>query len=526
MNRLAAHSCPEPAGPAATPAPGGVPRRPTAAPLWLCLGLPRLPLEVRSGGAHGGEDGEDGDESGDESGLARVIVDRSGRVVQASARAAESGVAAGLPLNAALALCPGLAALERDEAAEQAALERLAAWAGAFTSVVSLEPPAALLLEVRGSLRLFGGLEALRARLRTALRATGHTGRDAVAPTPLAALWLARAGQAVAVTDPAALAGRIGGLRPAVTGWPASTLAALRGLGIESLADCLRLPRDGFARRLGRGPLADLDRALGRIPDPRVAFRAPPRYRGTLELAAETTDTGRLAHALDSLFSELEGFLRARQRAVSRLVIRFAHLRRPASELTLGLVSPGLEAAHFNALFAERLERFALPAPAISVALEAEPGEPFDAATAGLFGDGPGATAGMRLVERLRARLGREAVHGVCLLDEHRPEQAWRVAEPGAGGYRVAPDSIRPGWLLESPRPLPCPDGRPRFDGALCLESGPERLETGWWDGGGIARDYWVARTPAGARVWIFRDLAAQAGADGEGRWYLHGIFG
>ena len=519
MNHLAAHSCPEPAGPAATPAPGGVPRRPSVAPLWLCLGLPRLPLEVRSGGKDGGK-------HGDERGPARVIVDRSGRVVLASARAAESGVAAGLPLNAALALCPGLAALERDEAAEQAALERLAAWAGAFTSVVSLEPPAALLLEVRGSLRLFGGLEALRARLRTALRATGHAGRDAVAPTPLAALWLARAGQVVAVTDPAALAGRIGGLRPAVTGWPASTLAALRGLGIESLADCLRLPRDGFARRLGRGPLADLDRALGRIPDPRAAFRAPPRYRGTLELAAETTDTGRLAHALDSLFSELEGFLRARQRAVSRLVIRFAHLRRPASELTLGLVSPGLEAAHFSALFAERLERFALPAPAISVALEAEPGEPFDAATAGLFGDGPGATAGMRLVERLRARLGREAVHGVCLLDEHRPEQAWRVAEPGAGGYRVAPDSIRPGWLLESPRPLPCPDGRPRFDGALCLESGPERLETGWWDGGGIARDYWVARTPAGARVWIFRDLAAQAGADGEGRWYLHGIFG
>jgi protein ImuB len=551
MNRLAAHSCPEPAGPAATPTPGGVPRRPSVAPLWLCLGLPRLPLEVRSGGAHGGahggqDGGEDGREDGDESGPARVIVDRSGRVVQASARAAECGVAAGLPLNAALALCPGLAALERDEAAEQAALERLAAWAGAFTSVVSLEPPAALLLEVRGSLRLFGGLEALRTRIRTALRATGHAGRDAVAPTPLAALWLARAGQVVAVTDPAALAGRIGGLRPAVTGWPASTLAALRGLGIESLADCLRLPRDGFARRLGRGPLADLDRALGRIPDPRTAFRAPPRYRGTLELAAETTDTGRLAHALDSLFSELEGFLRARQRAVSRLVIRFGHLRRPASELVLGLVNPGLEAAHFSALFAERLERFALPAPAISVALEAEPGEPFDAATAGLFGDGPGAMAGMRLVERLRARLGREAVHGVCLLDEHRPEQAWRIAEPGAGGYRVVPAAAastavldaraaaaptspigaRPGWLLESPRPLPCRDGRPRFDGALHLESGPERLETGWWDGGGIARDYWVARTPAGARVWIFRDLAAQAGTGGEGRWYLHGIFG
>ncbi len=520
MHKPAAQLRPGLAGPSASPVTGEGARRAPTAPLWLCLGLSRLPLEVRSGG--------------DDEGTARVIVDRAGRVVQASVSAAESGVAAGLPLNAARALCPGLVALARDEAAERAALERLAAWAGAFTPIVSLVPPAALLLEVRGSLRLFGGLEALRARLRTALHATRHAAREAVAPTPLAALWLARAGQAEAVTELAALASRVGRLPPVVTGWPTSTLANLRGLGIESLADCLRLPRDGFARRIGRGPLADLDRALGRIPDPRPAFRLPPRYRGALELAAETVDTRRLAAVLDGLFAELEGFLRARQRAVSRLVIRFSHLQRPATELTLGLASPGLEAAHFAALFVERLERCALPAPVISVTLEAESGESFDPLAVGLFGDEPGATTGLRLVERLRARLGSAAVHGVCLLDEHRPEQAWQVAEPGAGAgtgaYAAVPAAVpmagvRPCWLLESPRPLPCRDGRPRFDGALSMESGPERLETGWWDGSEVARDYWIARTPAGMRLWIFQDLAA-AGRPPAPRWFLHGVFG
>jgi protein ImuB len=475
--------------------------------------LPRLPLEVRSGGC--------GDDD------ARIIVDQAGRVVQASVPAADNGVAPGLPLNAALALCPGLVVLERDEAAERDALARLAAWAGAFTSVVSLVSPAALLLEVRGSLRLFGGLEALRQRVREALQSTGHACREAVAPTPLAALWLARAGQAEAVTDLAALAGRIGRLRPAVTGWPEATLATLRGLGIESLADCMRLPRDGFARRLGRGPLADLDRALGRIPDPRPAFRAPPRYHGTLELAAESADTARLGRALHALFAELEGFLRARQRAVNRLAIRLAHLRRPATELVLGLVSPSLEAAHFDALFAARLERLALPAPVISVALEAVPGEPFDPAIVGLFGDEPGTTAGLRLVERLRARLGREAVHGLCLRDEHRPERAWRIAEPGVDTYMTPPaDGSRPGWLLESPRPLRCREGRPWLDGMLRIETGPERLEAGWWDGGEIAREYWVARTSAGARLWIFRALPDAGAEAGEERWFLHGIFG
>lgn len=496
---------PAPSGSPPPVAPAHSVTRATPAPLWLCLGLPRLPLEAR-----GGED---------DAAPPRVIVDRAGRVVQASRGAAEHGVAPGMPLNAALALCPDLAPLARDETAETAALARLAAWAGAFTSLVSLVPPAGLLLEIRGSLRLFGGLEALRQQVRAALAATGHAGRDAVAPTPLAALWLARAGDDEAVTDPAMLAGRIGRLRVAVTGWPESTLAILRGLGVASLAECLRLPRDGFARRLGRGPLADLDRALGRLPDPRPAFRPPPRYRGARELAAETVDTVRLARALDGLFAELEGFLRTRQRAVDRLTIGFTHLRRPASVLQLGLAAPALEAAHFASLLAERLERFALSAPVIGVTLAAEPGEAFAPAAVGLFGDEADTGAGLRLVERLRARLGPEAVHGLCPLDEHRPEHAWRVAEPGDGGYTISPPrQPRPGWLLESPRPLPTRDGRPWHEGPLVPESGPERLETGWWDGEDIARDYWIVRARGGARLWVFRERS--------GRWFLHGIFG
>ena len=42
-------------------------------------------------------------------------------------------------------------------------LETIAAWACQFTPKVSLEPPHALLAEVQGSLRYFGGLENLLA---------------------------------------------------------------------------------------------------------------------------------------------------------------------------------------------------------------------------------------------------------------------------------------------------------------------------------------------------------------------------
>ena len=39
-------------------------------------------------------------------------------------------------------------------------------------------------------------------------------------------------------------------------------------------------------------------------------------------------------------------------------------------------------------------------------------------------------------------------------------------------------------------------------------------------DGADVQRDYYVARTPAGARLWIYRDCAGERG------WFLHGFFG
>jgi protein ImuB len=62
--------------------------------------------------------------------------------------------------------------------------------------------------------------------------------------------------------------------------------------------------------------------------------------------------------------------------------------------------------------------------------------------------------------------------------------------------------------------------GRPRHDGPLELLSGPERIESGWWDGADVRRDYYVAGDRHGMRLWIYREHADPA------RWFLHGIFG
>jgi protein ImuB len=68
--------------------------------------------------------------------------------------------------------------------------------------------------------------------------------------------------------------------------------------------------------------------------------------------------------------------------------------------------------------------------------------------------------------------------------------------------------------------PLQTHNHRPWWDGELDLGMERERIETGWWDGQEVARDYFVATTTIGERLWIYRELKGRRG------WFLHGLFG
>jgi protein ImuB len=478
--------------------------------LWLCLDFHRLPLEVFP--------------DGETSGPLAVMEGESGgaRIHQCNAEATRAGLGPGLPLNAALALCPQLTVRERAPVREHAALERLAAWSYQFTDLVSIEPSHHLLLEVRGSLKLFGGLARLCRQVRADIGALRYSAGFAVAPTPRAALWLCSARQSAIVTDPALLPGRLGDLPLACTGWPADVCERLDAMGVFTVGDCLRLPREGFARRLGPGRLKELDRALGRRAETRCRFEIPPVYRGDLELLAETLDHERLCRAMERLLDELQGFLRSLQKGVQQPVFGFRH-EDGWQRLTLGLAEPTADGAFLAGLLAERLERYRLEKPVTDLSLDSGPLADLPGRPRGLFTDPDGRhrdeDSGRHLVDRLRARLGRDAVSGLCLLPEHRPEAAWRLVEPGTCSKGEG-DPGRPFWLLEEPRPLEYREGGPWLDGPLEMKIGPERIETGWWDGSGVARDYYTASTQAGPWVWIYRERRSPH------RWFLHGVFG
>jgi protein ImuB len=410
-------------------------------------------------------------------------------------------------------------------------LRQLAQLAQRFSPRVSLEPPDGLLLEVRGSLGLFAGVAGLRAALRGACGELGLQGTLAFAPTPLAALAAARAGRELEVLQRAQLIGALAPLPLSVLRWPPQVGERLKRAGVRTLGAVLRLPRAGFARRFGVAQLAMLDRLTGDVREVRAVFRPPERFRRRQELGCEAQHHAQLLGALRVLLHELEDFLRARQAGVMALECRLLHRQAAMTECRLQLAAPAADAHHIGALFAVELSRVVLPQPVRALELRAPTLLGLTPAGRSLWQPGEHGGGGLgseahALIERLRTRLGEGAIHGLRLLEDHRPESSWAVGPPPAPAARAAapaapaPCARRPLWLLGQPQALEVRGGLPRRHGPLALVSEPERIEGGWWDGQDVARDYYTARDAHGVRLWVFRERRVPHG------WFLHGIFG
>jgi protein ImuB len=478
--------------------------------LWLAVCLPNLALECLPGAITQTP--------------AVVIESQRGQlhVVAANAKAQGVGIGPGSKLCTALALTAALQTFERSPHAERRTLESLAEWAGMLTSLVSIEPPEGLLLEVSGSLRLFGSLEAIKSRLGEELVRRRLEFRLCLAPTPTAALWLARAASDD-VLLPQELAGRLGRLPLAITRWPKAVQELLRDLGVRTVGECVRLPRDGFARRIGEAYLQELDRALGRRADLRTEFKRPEKWKAKIELFEESTDNSIFIEAIEQMLDELVAELRSRHVQVRMLKIGFDHLHRAPTFESFDLREPTHDRELLLHLIRDRLERAHLPTPALAISVESGFLLPLAVEAADLFEKTPVATLARDLLERLKERFGATAVYGVQAVAEHRPERAWaKLSETVEGSFRrgewpLAQD--RPLWLLRRPVPLGSDQARNHYRGSIELRSGPECIESGWWDEHDIGRDYYVAVSAHGQKLWIFRDRRSRI-------WHLHGLFG
>ncbi len=520
--------------------------------LWFCLYLPRLGLELFTRSLADG------------SATRPAVLAEQHRVVQLNGAARAQGLSAGMGLGTAQSICSDLAVALRDPQREIRTLDALANWAWRFTPRVSVAPPDTLLLEVAGSLRLFRGLDRLQQHILAGIRGLGYSGMAGIAPTPLAAQAFARAGRS---PDPEHLAGALqfegradAGLRHA---WSDAIATAARPLlaelplhylerstaereklaamGLNKVADLLRLPRAALARRFGADLLQHLDRLTGRRSDPREPIVPAPVFSSTLHFLEDVENMAGLAFPMRRLSEELADWLRVRQLATASIDWCLRHPRHGDHPIEVRCAVPQRDAARFLELSRLRLERNpGLPAVAsmeLRVTRLLAHGGTADNLFPTLGEDGEDGGDPAALIDLLHARLGLDVCHSILPADDHRPEHAWRPVRPRsprqhARNDRSSPPGLAPGprplWLLASPTPLTSRDGQPLWHGPLTLCRGPERIDvTPWEDSNAHSpdqtpangpRDYWVARHDNGSHCWIFQDLATQ-------RWFLHGLF-
>ena len=426
----------------------------------------------------------------------------------------------------------------------------LAWWALQFTPLVARVQDA-LLLEVSGSERLFGGRAALVDHIYMKKKpvAPVEYAHGATSLIALGRLW----SDSKNLFPDALPVHNLLAARP----W----LPTLTRLGCTTWGQLRALPRSGLVRRFGAELVDALDRAYGMQPELYPWLKMPESFDASLELSASVELAPALLFAARRLLAQLQVWLRARQHGVLALELLWeldarrsnalqvdAHHRGGSfGQLLLCTAQPTQDMQHLQCLLAEQLARVTLPAPVLQLRLRSVQTQPMPGESRSLLPQDLRAGDELhQLLERLSARLGPQQVQRATLAADHRPErmQRWHAATENAmksgaayailsgaaarNGFQLAsPCGLYPTWLLAEPRRLLVQHDMVQYQGSLDLLAGPQRLESGWLEGHAdcALRDYFVARSPGAGLVWVFRERLKTVGEGRAPLWYLHGLF-
>jgi len=468
-------------------------------------------------------------------------------VQSVSDRAAGYGIYVGMSLNAAYSLYAGLQVRCYDEAQQRRYMEHMAQWAMRFSSQVSVADSAVLLLEIKGSLRYYGGMQALLQNFQQQLAGyRSHKIQLAVTPTAAASMLLAKSqSQDVVLSDYRRLRSALASVYINALPLSRKLKQQLRRLGLRRLQDLWRLPRQDLSRRYGEALVVYLDALTGMNSEMLDYYRMPDHFTSQWHLDYETKDAAALTRIVRNLLEKLEEYLIQCDYHIHGYSVELLSGKKKPHVIKIGLRKPGRQLSHLLSLFEEQLKRLSIHDKIATVKLRSHHLVKATVRSAMLafspeFVQSQGDTAIEidELLDLIQARLGQTAVKSVHAVPDHRPEFAG-TASPAKTQLRTAKETRRgtavrqataaksdgmhwrqrPLWLLPDPYPLRTQQQQPVYGDILQLVEGPERIEAAWWSEADVRRDYYYALTPNGQRLWIYQELNAPY------KWYLHGFF-
>ncbi|TLM76975.1 Y-family DNA polymerase [Microbulbifer harenosus] len=499
--------------------------------LWLCIQLPKLSLEALTRAHRAGD-------------TAPVAVSQSNLIIEANLAAHALNIEPGLSIATACAYCPGLQLLERDTEREAQLLQQLAQWAYGFTPVVSprignpdskalSEGPACLFLELGGSLKAQGGLAPLLQQLGKELHKMRITHRMGLGHSPSAAHLLSQLPEhrqwlAETRTPPSPQQWKqwISFAPSKLLDCSNKAIAKLYACGIKRVSQLLAIPLSEVGNRFGRDFIDYLARLNGSRPDPVPGYQPPAEFHSELFFPSPLDNSEQLLFPAGRLVRELCRQLQRRQLYSPTLYWILDYGSRGAEVVNVELSRPLFDPQRLIALTKLQLERVELKEPVQALALRCKQLRPLETTMLreDFFEESGNQHESYQLIDKLKARLGHQALSGVTLKESYLPEQAWASADSlnlqsKPRGHQLHPiNAPRPNWLLSRPDRIQQRDHSLFYDGELQLLQGPERIDGYWWQHHRHARDYYIARGPQGSLYWVFQDLTSED-------WFLHGVY-
>lgn len=472
--------------------------------LWLCLRFDLLPLQCLSRCEQ-----------------QPVVVLAAQRVLRANDCATTLGIRQdmGTATVRALAGDEPVRLLERDEQAEQHCLQQLCCWAYGITPSLCTWQADCLQLEIGGCLGLFQGLDALLLEVTNGIASRGYRVRYALAPTPKAAWLLSFAPRDTAMAIQQPLQERLSPLPLNLLAQFATTVNSLRRAGLHTLGDVLRLPPAALGRRCGKEFTHFLQQLLGQREDLQVDYRPPETFSDEYWFGYEVKTNRELLPTVQRLLQSLCRFLRNTQLQTSEITWQLVGMDHKLQDVCVRSTSSHSDWENWYQLSRIHFERLQLKGSVEGLALVCQQLRPGQQDNIDLFNPHNQREPLASLLDRLRNRLGLQAIEKVGCRDEHLPEFALLTSSDHSGDEQrsAAHCAQRPFWLLPQPKALRQHGVQLYWNGALQLVYGPERIEDNWWQDA-VSRDYYIAAGDSGQHYWVFHDRLAR-------QWYIHGVF-
>ncbi|HEV2899721.1 MAG TPA: DNA polymerase Y family protein [Pseudaminobacter sp.] len=483
--------------------------------------------------------------------------DNSQRIAALSEQAERLRLKRGMGIADAHAMYPSVEIVEADPAADFRLLESLADWCDRYTPLVALDGTEGLFLDITGCAHLFGGEKTLLDDLLARLFQQGFDVRAGLASTAGAA-WAAARFIDGGVIEPGEEEEIMAPLPLAALRIAPATIVSMESVGLRMVGTVMAAPRAPLVRRFGKGLLLRLDQALGRIEEalsPRLP--APPLSveRHLVEPAILTED---IEHLTAMLAASLGRELERRGEGARALQLALFRVDGAVRRIAVGTSRPLREAALIRRLFHEKLTALENDIDAgygfELVRLSVLAAGHFEIRQGDLAGGNLGNDDDLALfVDRIRARLGEEAVLKPMLVESNIPERAIiaapfaealpeRARRPGGRptglpAPNASPESERPIRLFSPPEPIEVsavevPEGPPayfrwrRVRHRVARSEGPERIASEWWrdEEDAPTRDYFKVEDLEGRRYWLYRRGLYGASAEMP-RWFMHGVF-